>query len=54
MNLTQIVKTRRTTKAFDPMRKVPAETFEQLETLLRYAPSSVNSQPWHFVIASTE
>lgn len=29
-------------------------TFAQLETLLRHAPSSVNSQPWHFVIASSE
>lgn len=54
MNLTQIVKIRHTTKAFDPLRKIPAGTFEQLETLLRYAPSSVNSQPWHFVIASSE
>lgn len=54
MNLAQIVKTRHTTKAFDPARKIPAETFAQLETLLRYAPSSVNSQPWHFFIASSE
>lgn len=54
MNLTDIVKKRYTTKAFDPTRKIPAESFAQLETLLRYAPSSVNSQPWHFVIASSE
>jgi len=53
MNLSDIVKTRYTTKAFDPARKIPAEAFAQLETLLRYAPSSVNSQPWHFVVAST-
>jgi len=54
MSLADIVTTRRTTKAFDPNHKIPAETFAQLETLLRFAPSSVNSQPWHFVIASTE
>lgn len=54
MNLSELVKTRYTSKAFDPSRKIPAETFAQLETLLRYAPSSVNSQPWHFVVASTE
>jgi nitroreductase / dihydropteridine reductase len=54
LNLSQIVTTRRTTKAFDPMRKVPAATMAELEVLLRYAPSSVNVQPWHFVIASSE
>ena len=54
MNLSKIVTTRRTTKAFDATRKIPAEAFAQLETLLRYAPSSVNSQPWHFVIADND
>lgn len=54
MNLSHIAKTRYTTKAFDPDRKIPAETFAHIETLLHYAPSSVNSQPWHFVIADSE
>jgi nitroreductase/dihydropteridine reductase len=54
MNIAKIAQTRYTTKAFDPARKIPAEIFEQLETLLRFAPSSVNAQPWHFVVASTE
>ncbi|MQY50821.1 oxygen-insensitive NAD(P)H nitroreductase [Rhodocyclus gracilis] len=54
MDIARIATTRHTTKAFDPKRKIPAETFAQLETLLRYAPSSVNSQPWHFVIAHTD
>ncbi|MBX9936804.1 MAG: nitroreductase family protein, partial [Burkholderiaceae bacterium] len=54
MRLSDIAKTRYTSKAFDPARKIPADTFAELETLLRYAPSSVNSQPWHFFIASTE
>jgi nitroreductase/dihydropteridine reductase len=54
MNLSQIAKTRYTTKAYDPTRKIPAEQVAHLQTLLRHAPSSVNSQPWHFVIASTD
>ena len=54
MNLAEIVQTRYTTKAFDPSRKIPADAFAQLETLLRNAPSSMNSQPWHFVIASSD
>ena len=54
MNIAKIATTRRTTKAFDPARKLPAEVVDQIETLLRYSPSSVNSQPWHFVIVSSD
>jgi nitroreductase len=54
VNLSEIARRRHTSKAFDPSRTIPAETMDQLRTLLRYAPSSVNSQPWHFVIAGSE
>lgn len=54
MDIARIATTRHTCKAYDPSRKVPAEQVEQLKTLLRYAPSSVNSQPWHFFIAETD
>ncbi len=54
MNITQYAKTRYTTKAFDGSKKIPAETLEEIRNLLRHAPSSVNSQPWHFVIAGTD
>ncbi|MFB9888063.1 oxygen-insensitive NAD(P)H-dependent nitroreductase NfsB [Balneatrix alpica] len=54
MNLTDIALSRYSTKAFDPARKISAEQVEQLQSLLRLSPSSVNSQPWHFVIASSE
>ena len=54
MNVAQIAQTRHTCKAYDPQRKIPAEQVEQLKTLLRFAPSSVNSQPWHFIIAASE
>jgi len=53
MNIADIATTRRTCKAFDPSRTVDPAAIEQLKTLLRFAPSSVNSQPWHFIIAST-
>ncbi len=53
MDIAQLATTRRTCKAFDPNRKIPAAQVEQLQTLLRFAPSSVNSQPWHFIVAST-
>lgn len=54
MNLTDVVLSRYSTKEFDAEKKIPAEKFEQIRALLRFSPSSVNSQPWHFVIASTE
>ena len=53
MDISRISQTRHTAKAFDPNQKIPAETIEKLRILLRNAPSSVNSQPWHFLIAST-
>ena len=53
MNIAHIATTRYTTKAFDPHKHIGAATMEQLQALLRFAPSSVNSQPWHFVIAAS-
>ncbi|WEF34582.1 oxygen-insensitive NAD(P)H nitroreductase [Pseudoduganella chitinolytica] len=54
MNIVEKAAQRHTVKAFDTSRKVPDEIIAQLRMLLRLAPSSVNSQPWHFVIAGTE
>jgi nitroreductase/dihydropteridine reductase len=54
LDVVQYARARHTAKAYDPARKVAAPQVEQLRALLRLAPSSVNSQPWHFVVASTE
>lgn len=54
MNIAQIATTRYTTKVYDPHKRIDAALLEQLRTLLRFAPSSVNSQPWHFVIAASD
>jgi len=51
MDIARIALSRHACKAYDPTRKIPAEQIEQLITLLRYSPSSVNSQPWHFIVA---
>jgi nitroreductase/dihydropteridine reductase len=53
-NLLPCASTRYATKAYDPTRKIPAPVIEQLRELMRLTPSSVNSQPWHFVAASTD
>lgn len=53
MNPAEIAKSRYATKKFDPEKVIPDEDFEQIKTLLRYSASSVNSQPWHFIIADS-
>jgi nitroreductase/dihydropteridine reductase len=54
MDIARFALSRHTCKAYDPGRKIPAGQVEQLKTLLRFAPSSINSQPWHFFIASSD
>jgi len=54
MNIARIAATRYTTKVYDPNKRISPELMDQLQTLLRLAPSSINSQPWHFVIAASD
>lgn len=54
MNLIDVAKTRYSTKEFDSTKTIPTDLFEQIKALLRFSPSSVNSQPWHFIIADNE
>lgn len=54
MDTLHTAKTRYTTKAYDAERKIPAQQFEKLLEILRYSPSSVNIQPWHFLVAETD
>lgn len=53
MHIADCARTRHATKAFDPTRQIPEATFAELRSLLRYSPSSVNSQPWHFIVATS-
>lgn len=45
---------RYTTKAYNPNKRIPAETLHRLLETLRLTASSVNSQPWHFIVAGTK
>lgn len=51
MDLIESLQHRYTTKAYDPSRRLPPATVEALLAALRLSPSSVNSQPWHFILA---
>ncbi len=53
MTILTAAQTRHATKAFDKSKTIPADTVEALKELLQTSPSSVNAQPWHFVIASS-
>ena len=54
MNISQIVRTRHTCKAYDAQRPLSEEQLQQLQEILRFSPSSVNSQPWHFFLITSE
>jgi nitroreductase/dihydropteridine reductase len=53
MEVLAAAQARYTAKAYDPKRSIPDEVVQELYAVLRHSPSSVNSQPWHFVVAST-
>lgn len=53
MNIAQIATKRHSAKAFDPERTIADAHIQQIRMLLRYSASSVNSQPWHFLIAGS-
>ncbi|MDN3620679.1 oxygen-insensitive NAD(P)H nitroreductase [Polaribacter undariae] len=53
MNLSEILNSRYTVKEFDATKKVSTEDFEQIKSLLRLSPSSINLQPWHFIVADS-
>ncbi|WP_337023799.1 MULTISPECIES: oxygen-insensitive NAD(P)H nitroreductase [unclassified Pantoea] len=53
MTLNDAVARRHTVKAFASGKSLPQEEIETLLNVLLNSPSSVNSQPWHFVVAST-
>ncbi|WP_439239266.1 oxygen-insensitive NAD(P)H nitroreductase [Lonepinella sp. BR2919] len=45
---------RYSTKVFDANRKISAQDWAEIQDALRQSPSSVNIQPWHFIIADDD
>lgn len=54
MDILNALKTRYSTKSFDPDKNLSSEQISQLEDLLQFSPSSTNIQPWHFILATTD
>ncbi|MCL5128008.1 oxygen-insensitive NAD(P)H nitroreductase [Algibacter sp. L4_22] len=54
MNLQEILNWRYTTKEYDTTKKISDVDMAEVKNLLRMSPSSVNLQPWHFIVAETK
>lgn len=54
MNLKETLNWRYTTKEYDPIQKISDTDMAEVKNLLRMSPSSVNLQPWHFILAETK
>lgn len=54
MNLKETLNWRYTTKEFDTNKKISETDMVEVKNLLRMSPSSVNLQPWHFIVAETK
>ena len=53
-DITYYAKHRHSAKAYDASKKISDENIKKIKELLRYSASSTNSQPWHFLIVSTD
>jgi nitroreductase/dihydropteridine reductase len=54
MNIIESLNKRYSVKEFDSTKKISDEGLSKIKDLLRFSPSSVNGQPWHFIIANTD
>ena len=54
MNLQETLNWRYTTKEYDSNKKISDSDMAKIKNLLRMSPSSVNLQPWHFIVAETK
>ncbi|MEC6797126.1 oxygen-insensitive NAD(P)H nitroreductase [Photobacterium sp. S4TG1] len=54
MTIVDAAKKRYSTKVFDPSRKLTDDQLQQIKALIRLSASSVNSQPWHVIVAATD
>ncbi|HEY7476009.1 MAG TPA: nitroreductase family protein [Vicinamibacterales bacterium] len=51
-DILDVIRNRWSPRAFDPSRDVPAADLRRLFEAARWAPSSMNEQPWRFLVAS--
>ena len=54
MNMVDISSNRYTTKHYDRTKKISKEQIDKICTVLQNSPSSLNSQPWHFIVVESD
>lgn len=54
IDVVEISKERYTTKHYDKTKQVTEDQLNQLLEVIRNAPSSVNVQPWHFIVVNNQ
>lgn len=52
MDFLDLAKNRYTTKKYDSSKKISEDKIEKLKEILRLSPSSIDSQPWEFIVIS--
>jgi len=53
-NITNDLKWRHTVKKYNPNKKIPQEHLDVLYEAMRLSASSINSQPWKFIVISSD
>ena len=51
-DLMEVIKGRRTSRAFDPSFEIPQEHYNLILEAARHGPSGANAQPWHFIVVT--
>lgn len=54
MDIINLLKSRYTTKVFDKDKKISSQDMDKLMQILNLSASSLNLQPWHFIIAQSD
>lgn len=54
MDIINVMKKRYAVKKFDKTKKISEDKINTLLEIIRLSPSSINSQPWHFVVAKSD
>ena len=52
--LMEVIRERKTSRAFDPSYVVPQEHYEMILEAARHSPSGANAQPWHFIVITDQ
>ncbi len=52
--LMDVIRSRMTSRAFDPAQVIPHEHYAMILEAARHAPSGANAQPWHFIVITDQ